>query len=99
MHTDLKSIKENILEELKDAVKYMQDAIDNKGTEIGTWYCMMSKNEVEHAQMLTKIFQKTKKPDTVTEAQHTEMYKELMDSYIDHMTKLEAMKKIYWSDI
>lgn len=98
MTIDLKETKNRILDEVKDSVAYMEKAVENKGTEWGTWFCMMSKNENEHANILLKIFTKAEKPETVTEAEHKQMYKEIMDEYIDGMTKIESLKKLYWSE-
>lgn len=94
---DLKETKTRILDEVKDAVMYMEKAVEHKGTEWGTWFCSMSKNELEHANILLKMFNKTEKPENVTEAEHKAMYQEIMDAYIDSMTKIESMKKLYWN--
>ena len=94
----LEELKTNIVEEVGDAVKYMEKAVEHKGTEWGTWFCQMSKNELEHANILLRMFNKTEKPNTVTDAEHAKMYKEIMQTYTDSMTKVEAMKKIYWSE-
>lgn len=98
MVIDLKDTKERILDELADAVEYMEKAVEHKGTEWGSWFCSMSKNELEHANLLLKMFNKAEKPDSLTEAAHTDMYKAIMDAYITHMNKIEALKKLYWSE-
>ena len=98
MVIDIKEMKDRILDELSDAVSYMEKAVEHKGTEWGTWFCSMSRNELEHANILLKMFNKAEKPDNLTEVAYTEMYKSIMESYITHMTKIETLKKIYWSD-
>lgn len=97
MVIDLKETKTRILDEINDAVTYMEKAVEHKGSEWGMWFCQMSKNELEHANILLKIFNKAEKPETLTEADHKQMYNEIMDSYVDNMSKIEAMKKLYWS--
>lgn len=97
MIIDLKELKENIVEEVHDAVKYMNNAVEYKHTEWGELFCMMSKNELEHANILLKIFYKSEKSDTITDSEHTKMYKEIMETYTDSMSKIESLKKIYWS--
>ena len=98
MIIDIKELKDRIIDELSDAVEYMEKAVENKKTDWGAWFCSMSKNELEHANILLKIFNKLEKPENITEAAHTEMYKSIMDSYITHMNKIEALRKLYWSD-
>lgn len=97
MTMDLKEIKTRILDELSDAVSYMEKAVEHKCDEWGNWFCQISMNEVEHANILLKIFNKTEKPETLTEADHKLMYKEIMESYTDNMSKIETMKKLFWS--
>lgn len=98
MTFDLKDLKERILDELKDATMYMKKAIENKGTKWGSYFCQMSKNELEHANILLKMFNEMDTPDGVTDAAHKEMYAAIMDSYISSMTSIEGMKKLYWGD-
>ena len=76
----------------------MEKAVENKGTEWGHYLCSMSKNEVEHANILLKMFNKSEKPSSVTDKDYTEMYKSIMEAYTTSMTKLEAMKKLYWKE-
>lgn len=97
MVIDLKETKTRILDEIGDAVSYMEKAVEHKDDMWGSWFCQISTNEIEHANILLKIFNKAEKPETVTEADHKQMYKEIMDSYIDNMSKIEAMKKLFWS--
>jgi len=98
MGIDLKETKDRIIDELTDAIKYMQKAVEHKGTEWGTWFCQMSKNEIEHANILLKMFTKTKSQEDVSDATHKELYSTIMESYITAMTKIENLKKLYWSE-
>ena len=83
---------------MHDAVKYMTNAVEHKHTHFGELFCAMSKNELEHANILLKMFNKSEKPESITDAEHTKMYKEIMDTYTTEMSKIEALKKIFWSD-
>lgn len=97
MVINLTEIKENIIEEVHDAVKYMNNAVEYKDTEWGEYFCMMSKNELEHANILLKMFNKIKKPESVTDAEYAKMHKDIMETYTTDMSKVESLKKIYWS--
>ena len=97
MVMDIKELKEKIIDELSDAVNYMEKAVEHKESEWGHWFCSMSKNELEHANILLKMFNKSEKPEGITESAHNDMYKSIMDSYITNMNKIEGLKKLYWS--
>ena len=97
MIISLITIKENIIEELNDAVKYMENAVEHKGTLFGEYFCSMSKNELEHANILLKMFNKSEKSDKISDSDHVKMYKEIMEEYSNAMTKIESLKKIFWS--
>ena len=95
MHMNLKDIKNQIVEELNDAVHYITMAEEEKGTECGSLLHMISKNELEHANILLKIFNKIEKPEIVTDAEYAAMHKEILESYTEIMPKYEAIKKLY----
>ena len=95
---DLKLTKDHIIDELSDAINYMEKAVENKGTEWGCYFHSMSKNEVEHANLLLKMFNKSEKPSSLTDKDYMEMYKSIMEAYTTSMTKLEALKKLYWKE-
>lgn len=91
---DMKNLKERILDELNDSVMYMEKAVENKGTKWSSYFCQMSKNELEHANILLKMFNEAEPQEGTSETAH----KEVLDGYVKTMTKLEGLKKIYWSE-
>lgn len=91
-------VKERILDELKDALTYMQKAVENKKKECGKIMYHIAEDELKHANYMLKVFRMTEKPDTVTDALYSEMQKEILDAYSEDMTKFETMKKLYWSE-
>lgn len=93
----LKYLKDRILDELADAVAYMEKAVEHKKTDIGKLFCRMSKNETEHANVLYKIYSNTEKPATVTDAEYSAMTKAIMDAYQSGMERIETAKKLYWA--
>ena len=92
----LKYLKDHIKEEIEGAVDYMTKAIEHKGKHCGETFRHMSGMEVDHANALLKMFRAEEKPETVTDAEYAEMYKEILDAYSEGMGKIEALKKIYW---
>lgn len=98
MPFDLKSLKERIIDELNDSVMYMEKAIEHKGTKWSSYFCQMSKNELEHTNILLKIFNDIKNQEGVSDAAHKDMYASIMDGYVTSMSKIEALKKVYWSN-
>ena len=94
----LEYLKKHILEEVDGAVDYWTKAVEHKKDEWGCLFRKMGDMELEHANALTKMFMKTDKPKTVTEAEYTEMHKAILDAYANGMSKVEAMKKLYWAE-
>ena len=94
----LKYLKDHILEEIEGALDYMDKAIAHKGTEWGCMFYKMSCAELDHANHLVKMFNATDKPANVTEAEHSTMRKDILEAYSTSMGKIEAMKKLYWSE-
>ena len=94
----LEYLKTHILEEIDGAIDYMTKAVEHKKDEWGCMFRKMADMELEHANALTKMFMKTEKPKTVTEAEYTEMHKAILDAYASGMSKVEAMKKLYWAE-
>lgn len=90
-------LKNHILDEIDDALNYMEKAVEYKGTQYGCTFRMMSEAEAEHANALTKIFNTMEKPDELPAASYADMNKEILNKYSNSMGKLEAMKKLYWS--
>lgn len=57
----------------------------------------MSEAEAGHANTLLKMFNSTQRPEDISEAEYATLIKGIMDKYTDAMTKVENMKKVYWS--
>ena len=93
----LEYLKTHILEEIDGAIDYMMKAIENRGTTHGVQFYKMSEMEVEHANCLTKMFNSIEKPDSITDSEYAKMNKEIMEKYSASMSKLEVLKKLYWS--
>lgn len=93
----LEYLKTHILEEIDGAIDYMMKAIEHRGTTSGVQFYKMAEMEVEHANCLTKMFNSTEKPDSVTDSEYAKMNKEIMEKYSASMSKLEVLKKLYWS--
>lgn len=94
----LEYLKEHILEELDGALDYMTKAVEHKGTNEGCTFRKMSEMELEHANALTKMFKNTDKDVGMTEKEYSAAQKDVLDGYVDTMGKIEAMKKLYWSE-
>lgn len=94
----LKYLHDHILEEVKGAEDYMAKAIEHKGKQCGQMFYSMAMMELDHANKLTKMYNATEKPKTVTDADYSAMTKAILDAYAMGMGKIEAMKKLYWSE-
>ena len=94
----LEYLKTHILEEIEGAIDYWSKAVEHKKDDWGCLFRKMAEMELEHANVLTKMFLKMEKPKAVTDAEYSAMHKEILDSYADGMSKVEAMKKIYWAE-
>lgn len=92
----LNYLKEHITEEIDGAMDYMAKAVENKGTSDGCIFKKMADMELEHANALTKMFEKQKKPSNITDADYGTAQKAVLDKYINSMSKIEAMKKLYY---
>lgn len=95
----LEYLKNHIIEEIGGAMDYMMKAIEHKGTTAGSKFYKMSEMEVEHANCLTHMFNSIEKPKDVTDKDYAEMHKMIMEKYADSMGKLEALKRLYWSQV
>lgn len=91
-------VKDRILDELKDALNYMQKAVENKKKECGQIMYHIAEDELKHANYMLKVFRMTEKPKTVSDAEYSEMQKAILDAYSEDMGKFETMKKLYWSE-
>ena len=94
----LEYLQEHILEEIDGAVDYWTKAVEHKNDEWGILFRQMANMEIEHANVLTKIFSKTPKSNEITDKDYAEMYKKIMDSYTHNMSKIENLKKMYWAE-
>lgn len=93
----LKFLSERIIDELKDAVLYMEKAVEWKGKHCGTVMYNDAMDESKHANNLLKLFQSTDKPSTVTDAELSAMKSAILDAYSENMGKFEMLRKAYWS--
>jgi len=100
----LKYIHDHILEELDGAVDYWTKAVEHRDSQAGAIFRHMAEAELEHANSLTKMFNKVEIPKSsistttgTAQEDYSKMYKDILNAYTDTMTKIEAMKKLYWS--
>ena len=93
----LKFLSERIIDELKDAVLYMEKAVEWKGKHCGTVMYNDAMDESKHANNLLKLFQSTEKPSSVTDAELSTMKSDILDAYSENMSKFEMLRKAYWS--
>jgi hypothetical protein len=91
----LKYLKDHIVDEVEGAVDYMEKAIERKGTTEGAQFRKMSEMELEHANALVKMFRNAPKPEDMKDADYADCQKEVLNTYVDAMGKLEAMKALY----
>ena len=91
-------LSNHIHEEIDGAIDYMTKALEwkSKNKDIAAKFYKMSEMEVEHANCLTKMFNSMDKPSNVSDADFSAMQKNIIDSYTQSMSKIEAMKKLYW---
>ena len=94
----LKYLAEHITDELDGAVDYWTKAVEYKGTDEGCKFRMMAEMEIEHANAMLKIFRNTEIPKAMTDADYGQLNKAILDAYTDSMTKIDAMKKMYWKE-
>ena len=94
----LKYLQAHILEELSGAEDYLGKAIEHKGKSCSPVFYSMAMMELDHANKLTKMFNSMERPKTVTDGEYAEMSKAILNAYTTGMSKVEAMKKLYWSE-
>ena len=93
-----KYLQAHIIDEIKGAEDYLAKAIEHKGKPCGQMFYSMAMMELDHANKLTKMFNSMEKPKSVTDADYAEMNKAILDVYATGMGKIEAMKKLYWTE-
>lgn len=93
-------LSNHIHEEINGAMDYMTKALEWKGKnkDIAAKFYKMSEMEVEHANCLTKMFNSVDKPENISDADFSNMQKNIIDAYTQSMSKIEAMKKLYWEN-
>ena len=91
-------LQKHIMEELKGAIDYMTKAIEHKGKPCGQKFYSMAMMELDHANSLVKMFSGEDRPKGLSDAEYSELYRTILDAYSTHMGKIEAMKKLYWSE-
>ena len=89
-------LKERIIDELKDALTYMEKAVENKHKSCGAVMYNLGEDELKHANHLLKVFRGIEKPENITDVEYSTMMKSILDAYSEDMGKFEAMKKVYW---
>lgn len=92
----LKWLKDQIVDEVNGAMTYMEKAVEHKGSPHSCTFKRMAEMELEHANALTKMFKDEKKPEGMTDEEYGTTQKAVLDTYIDGMTKFEAMKKLFY---
>ena len=93
----LKFLKDRVIDELTDAVIYMEKAVECKHHTCGQVFYNDAMQESEHANNMLKMFQKWEKPSSVTDAEYNTMKSEMLDAYAENMGKFEMLRKAYWS--
>ena len=94
----LEYLHKHIVEEIKGAEDYMTKALEHKGKQCGQMFYSMAMMELDHANKLTKMFNSIEKPKAVADADYSAMTKAILDAYSTGMSKVETMKKLYWSE-
>lgn len=91
-------LKNHIHEEIEGAIDYMVKALELKSTnrEWASMFVRMSDMELEHANCLTKIFNRSEKPAEMSDGEYSSMQKSIIDDYTTSMSKIENMKRLYW---
>lgn len=96
----LEYLKNHIKEEVEGAIDYYTKAIELKKThpEWAAKFFTMAGMEVEHANCMTKMFNTMHKPEDVSIDDYSKMQTEVIDVYTMSMSKIETLKKMYWSN-
>lgn len=90
----------HIREEIEGAMDYYSKAIELKKVN-PAWamkFFTMAGMEVDHANCMTKMFNAVEKPDNLSIDEFSRMQRDVIDVYTTSMSKIETMKKMYWSD-
>ena len=89
----------HIKEEIEGAIDYMTKALELKSShpDMAAKFYRMSEMEIEHASCLTKMFNSTEKPDDMAIEDYSAAQKSIINDYTTSMSKVEAMKKLYWT--
>ena len=90
-------LRDHIKEEIEGAKDYYTKAVECKAKhpEVAMKFYAMAEMEVEHANALTKIFNITEKPETMSDSEYSEAQKSVINDYATSMSVIENLKKLY----
>lgn len=93
-------LKDHIKEEIEGAKDYMTKAMSlkNSNPDMSWTFYHMAQAELEHANCLTKMISKIGKPESMTDAEHSTILKEVINAYSTSMGEIEHMKKLYFAE-
>lgn len=93
----LEYLKSHIQEEIDGAVDYMTKAVEHKGTACGETFYQLAQVELTHANTLYSMFSKQTRGADIPEKTYSDMLKAILDKYMVGMSKVEALKKLYYT--
>lgn len=93
-------LKDHIKEEIEGAKDYMTKALALKKShpDMSWTFYNMAQVELDHANCLTKMFNKMEKPESMSDSEHSTILKEVVNAYSTSMSEIESMKKLYFAD-
>ena len=94
----LEYLKKHIMDEIEGAIDYMTKAVEHKGKACGQKFYNMALMELEHANDLVRMLSGQDRPKSMTDAEYSELYRSILETYSANMAKVEAMKKLYWAE-
>ena len=92
-------LKNHIHEEIDGAIEYMSKALELKPIhpKYSAKFFKMAEMELEHANCMLNMFNEMNKDAGMSDATYSEIVKSIMNDYTTNMTKIENMKKLYYS--
>jgi hypothetical protein len=93
----VKYLRDHIKEEIGGAKEYFTKAVEMKAKnpEWAMKFYKMGETEIDHATCLTKMLDKTKKPETMTDLEYSEVQKSVINEYVTSMGEIDSLKKLY----
>ena len=90
-------LSNHVREEVEGAIDYLTKALELKikHPALAQKFYKMSEMEVEHANCLTKMFNCIEKPESMSDADYSNLQKNIIDVYTQSMSKIENMKKLF----